>query len=428
MTTRNGAISDLLAEHARGQLDAAIRMEQRASWVATLVPVGLWIWLQRVELLVFAALIVALSALRARAFPAIARGDVNRAMTYFLVGKWTISIVLVFLLPIALPIVVVNLIMPLALASTNLDSRRFAIVSATSVAVALVVAVLGYTTNVFDYEQSVDAWVWQWIAAVVLAVHFVPLSLILWRTNRQQARAYEEAVAANVALQETADELERSRRRLVGAADVERRRIERDLHDGAQQRLVAVLINLRLAARRLDDDGVAEAADELQSSIDELRDLAHGIYPPMLRLRGLSTALTSVARRSPASVTVRADKIPRLAADIEAALYFCCVEAIGNAVKHGGADVEATVTLRLSDRGMTALVADDGPGFEVDQVGDGVGLQNMRDRVGAIGGRAHFRSEPGGGAEIAFEVPSLQLVVVDVTNDRASIELTTASE
>jgi signal transduction histidine kinase len=384
------------------------------SWIAAAVPLGLWLFVLRSPLvLAFGLLIVLFSFVRARALPEIDRGNVERAVLYFLIGKWAISIALVFLLPIALPIVIVNLIMPIALASMHLSTQRFVPLMIASVVVAFVVAVLGYLQNVLALEQETDEWVWQWLCVIVLTMHFLPMSLILWRGHQQQRSTYEEALDANQRLIESEADLRRSRRRLVGAADAERSRIERDLHDGAQQRLVSVLVQLRLRSRlargATDIDLVEfdELLDELDSAIAELRDLAHGIYPPVLAIRGLPAALAAAGRRAPIPVEIDAAEIDRFDQPIEAAAYFCCLEAIQNACKHSGPDTTVTVSLRQLDDLLTCSVADDGPGFDLAHAAPlGRGIENMTDRIGAAGGVFTIDSAVGVGTTVAFELPT----------------------
>ncbi len=151
-------------------------------------------------------------------------------------------------------------------------------------------------------------------------------------------------------LRKQADELRRSRARIVASADAERRRVERDLHDGAQQHLVALAVNLRLARDVVTDDPSAAAAmldqlaEQVRATIQELRDLAHGIYPPLLADSGLGEALRAAGRRAALPVTVSADGIGRYRLEIESAVYFCCLEALQNAAKHAaGASVEVRV-------------------------------------------------------------------------------------
>jgi len=213
------------------------------------------------------------------------------------------------------------------------------------------------------------------------------------------------------ALRKQADELRESRARIVASGDAERRRVERDLHDGAQQHLVALAINLRLARDIVaeDPDGAGEMlgqlADDVQLTIKELRELAHGIYPPLLADNGLGDALAAAASRNPLKVVVTvADDIGRYPAEVEAAIYFSCLEALQNAAKHAG---DATVELKLwtESGGLLFSVTDDGPGFDPAVARRGHGFVNMADRLGAIGGTVRWDSKPGHGAAVNGSVP-----------------------
>jgi signal transduction histidine kinase len=197
-----------------------------------------------------------------------------------------------------------------------------------------------------------------------------------------------------------------SRARLVAAADEERGRIERDLHDGAQQRLVALALDLRLAERSLDasDTGtravLQAAVDSLQTAVTELRELAHGVYPAILTQAGLQAALDDLAARTALPVTVHAPA-ERLPEDVEATAYFVACEALANAVKHAGA---TAVTIDASVEGKVLLVAveDDGAGGADPE---GAGLRGLADRIEARGGRIWVESPPGGGTRITGEIP-----------------------
>jgi signal transduction histidine kinase len=211
-------------------------------------------------------------------------------------------------------------------------------------------------------------------------------------------------------LRAQADALRESRARIVASADAERRRLERDLHDGAQQSLVALAVSLRLAKDLVGEEPEAagqlldQVAEELKATIQELRDLAHGIYPPLLADSGLAQALTAAASRSPLAVTVTAPGIGRYPADIEAAVYFCCLEALQNAAKHApGANVE--VRLWEESGGLLFSVRDDGPGFDVTGARRGHGYTNMADRLGAIGGSVRWHSTPGAGTTVQGSIP-----------------------
>jgi signal transduction histidine kinase len=208
-----------------------------------------------------------------------------------------------------------------------------------------------------------------------------------------------------------AEALQASRSRIVAAADAERRRIERNLHDGAQQHLVALAVKVRLAQQLATRDMAKanavldELGGDLEDALQELRDLAHGIYPPLLADKGLAEALASAARRAVIPTEVRATDLGRYAAETEAAVYFCCLEALQNATKHAGEGARATIRLWEEEGGLLFEVADDGAGFDVRQKGISGGFTNMNDRLGAIGGSLRVESAPGRGAKVAGVIP-----------------------
>ena len=203
-------------------------------------------------------------------------------------------------------------------------------------------------------------------------------------------------------------ELAASRQRLVSAQDAERKRIERDLHDGAQQNLVALSMKVRRAQELSASDPEAagrlleEVQTDTQRTLDTLRDLARGIYPPILADKGLVQALEAISRRAPIEVIVEGTDVPRVSPAIENAVYFCCLEAIQNASKHGRGPVD--VRLRDRDGVLMFSITDDGPGFDPARKGRGEGLQNMIDRLAAVGGVLEIDSEPGRGTSIRGRV------------------------
>jgi signal transduction histidine kinase len=239
------------------------------------------------------------------------------------------------------------------------------------------------------------------------------------------ARLDSALQASLEALRRQADELRASRARVVASADAERRRIERDLHDGAQQRLIGLMARLEEARALaipgegpesgelvdirdalLDEVGArADFKAELQDALDDLRDLSQGIYPPLLTDGGLVEALSAAAARAPIRCKVDGDDIGRYRPDVEAAIYFCCLEALQNAGKHAGKDARAHVTLRDEGERLVFAVEDDGVGFDPVRARGGVGLTNMSDRVGAIGGRLELESAPGRGVRVRGWVP-----------------------
>jgi len=213
-------------------------------------------------------------------------------------------------------------------------------------------------------------------------------------------------------LRQQADELQASRARIVAAADAERRRIERDLHDGAQQYLVAIAVKARLIQQLARTDpgrGQALTQDlvhDVESALDELRTLAQGIYPPLLSSAGLAEALAAACRRTPISVELKAHGIGRYAPELEAAVYYCCLEALQNASKHAGDGTSATVRLWEEADALCFEVDDNGAGFDVERNAHGAGLTNMSDRLGAVGGTLRIESAPGKGTHVHGAVPT----------------------
>ena len=210
-------------------------------------------------------------------------------------------------------------------------------------------------------------------------------------------------------LQSTNTELRATRARIVATGDAERRKIERDLHDGAQQHLAALSIKVGLA-REFADPEVAQRLDdvgkELEEILEELRDLAHGLYPPVLREFGLREALASVVRRSAPPARLEAPAIGRYSEDVEAAVYFCCVEALQNAAKHAGSGATAVIRLWERDGGLEFEIVDDGAGFDGESAwGSRNGFTNMTDRMASVGGTLSVDSVQGRGTTVRGSLP-----------------------
>jgi signal transduction histidine kinase len=225
-------------------------------------------------------------------------------------------------------------------------------------------------------------------------------------------------VQLDSALQASLDEVRRqasalqaSRGRIVAAADAERRRIERNLHDGAQQHLVALAVKVRLARQLAEMDAdqskkiLEELGTDVQDALQELRDLAHGIYPPLLADRGLGEALVAAAGRSPVPTTVTTEGLARYTPEIEAAVYFCCLEALQNAGKYAGEGASANVRVWTEAGALLFDVIDDGAGFDASNRKMGAGFTNMSDRLGAIGGTLRVESAPGRGTKVGGTIP-----------------------
>jgi len=206
------------------------------------------------------------------------------------------------------------------------------------------------------------------------------------------------------------EELRASRQRLVAAQDEERRKIERNLHDGVQQQLVAMNVQLGLLARVAEADPAkaVDMAAMLQTraieALGDLRDLARGIYPPLLADKGLVAALEAQARKAAVPTTVRSEQIERYPQEVESAVYFCVLEALNNVAKYAAAS-QALIELTQQDGYLRFVVRDDGAGFDASAAGYGTGLQGMADRLDAIGGELKITSESREGTTITGSIP-----------------------
>jgi signal transduction histidine kinase len=208
-----------------------------------------------------------------------------------------------------------------------------------------------------------------------------------------------------------ARELQASRGRIVAASDAARRTIERNLHDGAQQHLVALAVKVRLARQLAEKDParamalLEELGGDVEDTLQELRDLAHGIYPPLLADKGLPEALASAARRATLPTTVHANGTARYPQEVEAAVYFCCLEALQNAGKYAGDGATVDIAIDENEGALLFAVTDHGKGFDVTSRARGAGFTNMSDRLGAVGGSLRVESTLGVGTRVSGVIP-----------------------
>jgi signal transduction histidine kinase len=262
-------------------------------------------------------------------------------------------------------------------------------------------------TNLGPEHGNYDDVLWYLANFVIATVPFAFL-LGLLRTKLSEADLVaEENVRLDAELQARLDDLRESRARIVQAGDAARRKLERDLHDGAQQRLVGLALDLRLAREKLEDDPEAAAAMlddasvELARATDELRELARGIHPAVLSDRGLEAAVASLAKRSPLPVEIDSSLNGRLPEPVEAAAYFVVAEALTNVVRHSGAD-RAEIGIRRDNGRLMVEVSDDGAGGADPS---GSGLRGLADRVAALDGRLEIEDPPRGGTIVRADIP-----------------------
>lgn len=207
-----------------------------------------------------------------------------------------------------------------------------------------------------------------------------------------------------------AEELRAARLRVVQAADRERRRLEQDLHDGAQQRLVEIQIRLaaarRLAARDDLADELTAIEEAVEAALDDLRTLARGIHPATLRDHGPAAALRALAQRSPIAIRIVDEGVGRASPAVEAAIYFCAREAVQNATKHVGPTAAVTATLARRGSTIQLTISDNGNGITPQAATTGIGIRSMHDRLEAVGGELHIFSAPGEGTCIHGTIPA----------------------
>ncbi|MEM8747449.1 MAG: histidine kinase, partial [Actinomycetota bacterium] len=280
--------------------------------------------------------------------------------------------------------------------TTAVQSRIVAIVS---FAVAGGVAALGVLQDVTGLTESAPVWVVNTIMIV-----FTPFMAVLMVRAGQASSNELQSLLEDT--QRVNAELAASRTRVVVATDEARRKIERDLHDGAQQRLVGLSLQLTAAREQLRSDTsaadatLADVREQVRLTQVELRSLVRGVYPPVLTEHGLGAALQALAVEQARPIRTHIATMRRLSPEAEAAGYFCALEALQNATKHAGAD--ATIDLELVEigGGVAFVVTDDGQGFTDADVVDGRGFTNMADRLGAAGGHLEIRSDLGDGTTV----------------------------
>ncbi len=318
----------------------------------------------------------------------------QQSITLVCIGNWASALLVTFVVPALLPAMVLAALVPVVFAQAYVRWQRGLVFAVITAGCALALAALARFQNVSHLAGHAPHWIETAFIVAALPINAFHILVIAW--NNAAALGVSENMLA-----ERAAQLEASRNRLITAADEERRRLERDLHDGAQQHLVAlaVLIQLaRTAEHNRYQPLLVEASGLVETAIAEIRRLAHGIYPPLLVSGGLAQALPAVAARASVPVRLNLAGLGRYPASIETALYFCCSEALQNAAKHGGPDTTVTITAHADDRMLTLTISDTGRGFDPATIG--TGLTNMTDRLSAIGGNLVFDTAPGRGTRV----------------------------
>lgn len=376
-----------------------------AAWIGAGILLPLWeyFWVLRSPwLLTLVAISATHSIVLLVALQLARRSEYDRSITLVCTGTWVATVLMTLVSPPLLPVMVLVSMVPVVFAEPYVGSRRAQAFVVITTVCALVMALLARFTQIADAVHLMPRWIET--AFIVIAVPFNVFHLMLIVGNNASAlRTSEEKLA------ERAAELTASRARVITVADEERRRLERDLHDGAQQHLVALSVLIRLARTAEPDRQhtlLTEAAQLVDTAITEIRSLAHGIYPPLLVSGGLAEALPALAGQAPLPVHVELRGLGRYPPPTEAALYYCCSEALQNAAKHGGPGTTVTLTAHTDGQKLHLTISDTGRGFETATIG--TGLTNMTDRLSGIGGDLLIDSAPGRGTRITAVVDTPQ--------------------
>jgi signal transduction histidine kinase len=325
-------------------------------------------------------------------------GRYAQSISLVCVTNWISSILVTVINPNFLAVMALVALVPVVFAEPYIRWQRglaFTVISAVCV---LAMAMLARFLPMPEAVQQGPRWLETLFIVIGLPFNAFHLLIIVWN-NAAALRTSEGQLA------ERATELVASRSRLTTAADEERRRLERDLHDGAQQHLVALSVLIQLARKAEPDRAqtlLTEASELVDTSIVEIRRLAHGIYPPLLVSGGLTEALPTLGARAPIPVHLDLQGLGRYPPSTEAALYYCCSEALQNAAKHGGPSATVTITARGDDQALNLSITDTGRGFDPSTIGHG--LTNMTDRLSAIGGQLLIETAPGRGTRIVAKV------------------------
>jgi signal transduction histidine kinase len=321
-------------------------------------------------------------------------GRYSESISLVCITNWISAVLVTVINPNFLAVMALVALVPVVFAEPYIRWQRGLAFTVISAACVLVMAMLTRFYPIPEAVQHGPRWLETLVIVVGVPFNAFHLLVIVWN-NAAALRTSEGQLADRAA------ELAASRTRLTTAADEERRRLERDLHDGAQQHLVALSVLIGLA-RRAEHDRcqslLTEASELVETSIVEIRRLAHGIYPPLLVSGGLTEALPTLAARALVPVHVDLQGLGRYPPSTEAALYYCCSEALQNAAKHGGPGTTVTIEAHADEQTLNLSISDTGRGFEPATIGHG--LTNMTDRLSAIGGELVIETAPGRGTRI----------------------------
>ena len=369
-------------------------------------------------LVLLAGMVFAVGVAIGTATKALQRADIPLAILRIAIPNWLIAPGATSVMPWVEPVLLITAQLPTMLAVPHVSLARLRVSAMFSAISAMAVAAVARLQDFSHATDQLPSWVPEAVTIGFMPVMVALVCLIVVQNSQMLEDLLARALAAMTlltsserTLKEQAAELRASRRRIVTAGDEVRRRIERDIHDGAQQRLLGVVMQLGLVRDLTHED--PDAADrvllqlerETLDALADLRNLANGVYPPVLIDHGVAEALSAATTSLGSRVQLDFDHIGRFAPDIESTVYFCCLEAVQNAVKHGGLPSTITISLAHEPDGLVFEVRDDGDGFDVDQIRKGNGFTNFNDRLSAVGGTVAIHSAVGDGTVIRGRLP-----------------------
>ena len=399
------------SREALATIEPFLRLDRISACGGLAVVIGAWaLGIGESHLLLFAAgSILILVVLLTLALQSLARAEVLRSLTLATIGNWLVAVTIAWVVPQLWPVMIMTVLMPIVLTTPFVQTRDLVGLLVGAAVVVSLVSAAGLLNDdggvVPDLEDELE------LALVIGAVIALtaPIALIVRNNNELLQSRLRSLSAMNAKLDESRQELAASRRRVVEAGDVERRRIERDLHDGAQQRLVSLGVRLRLLDSMTGpthelNGSILTLIAEADEAIEELRQLAQGIYPPLLETSGLAPALQVAARRSGLSIDTELEDIGRLQPNHERALYFVALEALTNAAKYAP-DADVHLQLAIENSSVHLTVRDNGPGFDMTADDRKHGTYSMSDRVASVGGEFRIDAAPGAGTAVIARIP-----------------------
>ncbi len=409
MTPHGTAVHDRSSELA-SRLRSLVLMDAALAGGGGIFTIIISLSVARIPLLsALGVIVLGVAAVIWSALRPLERGDLSAALRRLAGANWSIAVLAAFVATFAWPLLMITALLPAVFAAPFVSRHEVGPYVVVSFFTAVAVACLGLLQDVTGLSDDVS----ERVRDVTLLVVGPGLTaVVVWvvlQSNVRLQTALDGELAARRDLARQAEELRASRRRVVAATDRERRRIERDLHDGAQSRLIAVNLGLArlraaLGAEQRQALGIVEEVrSEVQLAHTELRDLARGVYPTALTQHGLVAAINAAVDRSEITVTLALDGLGRHHAEIEAAVYFCVLEALHNANRHSSASV-IDIAMCANDEKLSFAVTDDGTGFD-ERSSAGVGMDNMADRLGAVGGTLRVSSHRSRGTEVSGDVP-----------------------